>query len=81
MEGDQSGTDVAEDTGGEVVAPARTTPAANVPSAAGQPGAQGSEWATGDLARAGAPRWPTVVGGAAVLAGVVLLRRVGRGEA
>ena len=62
------------------MAPGQPTPAANIPSAAGQPGSQGSESATGSLAETGTQLWPAMIGGAAVLAGVVLLRRVRRGS-
>jgi hypothetical protein len=69
-----------DDDGGAVVAPEQTAPAANVPSPAGQSGSQGSQSATGDLAETGAQLWPAMIGGVAVLAGIVLLRRVRRGN-
>ncbi|MEH0656236.1 DUF1996 domain-containing protein [Streptomyces stelliscabiei] len=72
------GADGADD-GGAVVAPQQTTPAANIPSPAGQSGSQGSQSAAGDLAETGAQLWPAMIGGVAVLAGIVLLRRVRRG--
>ncbi|WP_328842034.1 DUF1996 domain-containing protein [Streptomyces europaeiscabiei] len=75
-----NGADDGGDDGGAVVAPEQTAPAANIPSAAGQPGSQGSQSATGDLADTGAQLWPAMIGGVAVLAGVVLLRRVRRGS-
>ncbi len=75
--GGDKGSDQNGDNGAAVVTPAQT-PAANVPSAAGQPGAQGSGSGTGNLAETGAELWPAVIGGAAVLAGIVLLRRVRR---
>lgn len=74
-----NGADDGGDAGGAVVAPEQTAPAANIPSAAGQPGSQGSQSATGDLAETGAQLWPAMIGGVAVLAGFVLLRRVRRG--
>ncbi|MDX2909409.1 DUF1996 domain-containing protein [Streptomyces griseiscabiei] len=77
--GDQ-GADDAGDGGDEAAAPAQTTPpAANFPSPAGQNGSQGSQSATGSLAETGSQMWPAMIGGVAVLAGVVLLRRVRRG--
>ncbi|MFE7765611.1 DUF1996 domain-containing protein [Streptomyces sp. NPDC057438] len=69
-----------DDDSGAIVAPAQTTPAANAPSPAGQSGSQGSQSATGDLAETGAQLWPAMIGGVAVLAGIVLLRRVRRGN-
>ncbi|MEV6379934.1 DUF1996 domain-containing protein [Streptomyces sp. NPDC051773] len=74
-----NGTGDGGDGGDANAAPGRT-PAANVPSAAGQPGAQGSGSASGSLAETGSQLWPAMIGGVAVLAGVVLLRRVRRGN-
>ncbi|MER6157062.1 DUF1996 domain-containing protein [Streptomyces sp. NPDC001868] len=79
-ERDDQGADNAGDGGDAAVPPAQSTPAANFPSAAGQPGSQGSESATGSLAETGGQLWPAMIGGVAVLAGVVLLRRVRRGS-
>ncbi|WP_259408217.1 DUF1996 domain-containing protein [Streptomyces akebiae] len=76
--GDKDADDAGD--GGEAAATPEQTPAGNVPSAAGQPGAQGSESATGSLAETGSQLWPAMIGGVAVLAGVVLLRRVRRGN-
>ncbi|MDX3641986.1 DUF1996 domain-containing protein [Streptomyces sp. MB09-02B] len=75
------GGEVVDDAGddGDAVAAPGQTPAANAPSAAGQPGAQGSGSASGSLAETGSQLWPAMIGGVAVLAGVVLLRRVRRG--
>ncbi|MFF9038221.1 DUF1996 domain-containing protein [Streptomyces sp. NPDC014892] len=77
-----AGDEGADDAGdvGDAAATPEQTPAANVPSAAGQPGAQGSGSATGSLAETGSQLWPAMIGGVAVLAGVVLLRRVRRGN-
>ncbi|MFI2035405.1 DUF1996 domain-containing protein [Streptomyces bottropensis] len=76
-EGKDAGKDAdGADDGGAVVAPQQTTPAANIPSPAGQ---SGSQSAAGDLAETGAQLWPAMIGGVAVLAGIVLLRRVRRG--
>ncbi|MDX3727084.1 DUF1996 domain-containing protein [Streptomyces caniscabiei] len=77
--GTDTGTGTGDGGGGDANAAPGQTPAANVPSAAGQPGAQGSGSASGSLAETGSQLWPAMIGGVAVLAGVVLLRRVRRG--
>lgn len=79
---DQGGGDGKDDEAAD------QTPAGNIPSAAGagQAGSQGSEGSTGsqsaagDLADTGAEMWPAALGGVLALCGVVLLRRVRRGE-
>ncbi|WP_045560185.1 DUF1996 domain-containing protein [Streptomyces sp. FxanaA7] len=78
-DGDKGGNGTGTGTGGDANAAPGQTPAANVPSAAGQPGAQGPGSASGSLAETGSQLWPAMIGGVAVLAGVVLLRRVRRG--